>query len=104
MQTSLRELVRQRLIQSVNLEEVISVIFASQVSQRLRTVQEMKYTSQHCCDKNNGWPNGLISRMLFSVLYKIIVNKVNFSGFTGRSLPWISPCHKVSYQRVYAIL
>jgi len=29
-------------------------------------VMEMKYTSQHCCEKNNGRQNGLLSRMLFS--------------------------------------
>jgi len=34
----------------------------------------------------NGIENGLISRMPFSELYKIMVNKVTFVGFRGRPI------------------
>jgi len=40
--------------------------------------------------QNSGWQNGLISRMLFSELYKIVVNKITFLGFRGRS-PQLAP-------------
>jgi len=54
------------------------------------TVRGTKYTSQHCC--NNGRQNGLISWMLFSELYKIMVNKVTFEGFGGIVSPWTRHC------------
>ena len=48
----------------------------------------------HCCKRdevyfttllrqNNGWQNGLKSRMLFSELYTIMANKITFVGFKG---------------------
>jgi len=46
-------------------------------------VKEMKYTSQHCCDKTMEGKMAL-SRMLLSKLYKIVVNKVTFVCFRGR--------------------
>ena len=65
------------------------------------TVREMKYTSQHCCDKtmddriaiiaNNEtirtWRKifGVGFDMLFSELYKIMVNKITFEDFRGWS-------------------
>ena len=41
--------------------------------------------------KNNGRQNGLISRKLFSELYKIMVNKVTFviGGYRLNRPPWI---------------
>ena len=59
----------------------ISVIFSSQVSLRVYFVRGLKYTSQHRCDNKIGRQNGLIWRMLFSELYKIVVKKVTFVGF-----------------------
>jgi len=45
--------------------------------------------------QNNGQQNGLISRVLFSELYTILVNKVTFVGFRGANAPiaslWIRP-------------
>jgi len=45
--------------------------------------------SQHCNHKtpNNGRQNGFISRMLFSELYKIMVNEVTSVGFKGGNRP-----------------
>jgi len=37
--------------------------------------------------QNNGRKNGLISRMLFYELYKIMVNEVTFVGFRGIDCP-----------------
>jgi len=37
--------------------------------------------------QNNGWQNGLISQMLFSEFYKIMVNKVAFVGLGGAIAP-----------------
>jgi len=52
----------------------------------------MKYTSQLCCDKKNGRQNGLISQMLFSEFFKIMVNKVTCVGFREAiALLWIRP-------------
>jgi len=36
---------------------------------------------------NNEWQNGLISRILFSELYKIMVNKITFAAFRGGRSP-----------------
>jgi len=52
------------------------------------TVRDMKYTTQHCCDKAaDGKMMALKSRMLFSELYQIMVNKVIFVGFRGSDRP-----------------
>jgi len=45
--------------------------------------------------QNNGWQNGLKSRMLLRELYKIMVDIFTFVGFRGviaQSPPWIRPC------------
>jgi len=53
----------------------------------------MNYISQHASEKNNGQQNGPRSRMLFSELYNIIVNKATFVGFWGDDHPpWVWPC------------
>jgi len=39
--------------------------------------------------QNNGRQNVLVSRMLFSKLYKILVNKVTFVSLRRQSPPWI---------------
>jgi len=58
-----------------NLEWVMafSVIFNSQVSLRVH----------YCIRDEEYFTNGLISRMLFSELHKIMVNKVTFISFRG---------------------
>jgi len=43
------------------------------------TVREMKYTSQHCCDKLMDGKMTL-SQMLFSEFFKIMVNELTFVG------------------------
>ena len=70
----------------------ISVILVSQVSQQLRYCKrdEVCFTKQ--LRQNNRRWNGLISRMLFSELYKNHVNEATFVGFRGQSAPWIDPC------------
>ena len=73
----------QRLLKLVVGRGSLSLLFGSQVSLRV-----------HCCKRDgvyfatllwqsNGRHNGLISRMLFSELYKIMVNKIIFVGFRG---------------------
>ena len=79
-------------IQPVRLGGTISVIFGSQVSLRVHycTRDEVYFTT--LLWENSGRKNGLTSPMLFSELYKIVVNKVTFAGFRGeRSPPWIRP-------------
>ena len=52
----------------------------------------MKYASQNCYDKTID-DNCIISRMLFSELCKIMVNKITFVDFRGDDRPpWIHPC------------
>jgi len=51
----------------------------------------MKYTSQYYCDKTMDGKIGLISRMLFSELYEIMVNKVTFVGYRGAVAPLDPP-------------
>jgi len=46
----------------------------------------MKYTSQHCCDKTVDDKMALYP-VLFSELYKIMVNKVTFAYFRGGNRP-----------------
>jgi len=41
--------------------------------------------------QNNGRQNGLISRLLFSELYKIMAKKVAFLGFKGGAIAPIAP-------------
>ena len=55
----------------------------------------MKYILQQCCDKKNERQNGLLSRMLFTELHNITVNKVALVGFrqVDRSIAFcIRPC------------
>jgi len=82
-----------------NLEWVMafSVIFNSQVSLRVH----------YCIRDEEYFTNGLISRMLFSELHKIMVNKVTFISFRGddrRNRPlWICPCttlHKIERLKI----
>ena len=69
------------------------------------TVREIKYTSQHCCDKTMDDKNSLISRMFFSELYKIMVNKVTFVGFRGAIAPIAFPLdpHPMWAQSISAV-
>jgi len=79
----------QGRIQPVRLGgRAISDIFASQVSSRLRyrfKRDEANYTT--LLWQNNGRYNDLTSQMLFSELYKSMVNKVTFVGFRGEIVP-----------------
>jgi len=81
----------QGRIQSLRFGGAISAIFGSQVL--LRVHWEMKYFTTLLWE-NNGRQNGLISRMLFSELCKIMVDRVTFVGFREGDcpLPWICPC------------
>jgi len=60
----------------------------------------MRYTSQHYSDKTM-MTNGLVSQMLFSELYKIMVNKVTFVRFKGgdcpNGFPQIQPCLEADF-------
>jgi len=60
--------------------EAISAAFGSQVSQRLRYCKryEVYFTFHNTAWQNKGRQNGLISRMLLSELYKIMVNIATF--------------------------
>jgi len=62
----------------------ISVIFDSQLSSWV-PYYEIYFTT--LLRRNNGRQNGLISRMLFSELYKIMVKKVTLVGFRGAIVP-----------------
>jgi len=79
----------QGRIQPVRLGgRAISDIFASQVSSRLRyrfKRDEANFTT--LLWQNNGRYNDLTSQMLFSELYKSMVNKVTFVGFRGEIVP-----------------
>jgi len=59
----------------------ISEIFGSQVSLRVLYCKKDDVYFTNLLRQNNGRQNGLTSQMLFSYLYKIIVNKVTFVGF-----------------------
>jgi len=59
----------------------ISVIFRSQISLRVHCCKKDKVHFTTLLWQNNGQKNGLMSRMLFSELYKIMVNKVALVGF-----------------------
>jgi len=80
----------QRWIHPVRLAGgAISAVSGSQVSLWVRYCKcrrdEIYFTT--LVWQNSGRQNGLKSRMLFSELYKIMVNKVTFVGFRGRSPP-----------------
>jgi len=79
--------VLQGRIQPVRLGGAISVIVGNQVSQRLRYCKRDEACYTTLVWQNNGRQNGFSSRMLFSEMYKIMVNKVTFAGFTGPGSP-----------------
>jgi len=70
-------------IKSVNLGGAISVVFGSQVSLRLHYYEKDEVCFTTLLWQTNGRQNGLISRMLFSELYKNLMKKVIFVGFRG---------------------
>ena len=78
----------------------ISVIFGSQVSLRIHFCKRDGVYLTTLLWQNSLRQNGLISRMLFSELHKIIVKKVTFVGFRGAiapiASPWIRPCCSVT--------
>ena len=73
----------------------ISVIFSSQVSLHFHHCKRDEVYFTTLLWQNNGRQNDLISRMPFSELYKIMVNKVTSVGFRAAiapvALPWIRP-------------
>ena len=73
----------------------ILVIFGRQVSLRVRYCKRAEVYFTTLLWQNNGRQNGLMSRMLFSELYKIVVNKVTFVAF--RSPPLDPPLRWWSY-------
>jgi len=95
----------QGRIQPVSLGGAISVIFGSQVSLRVHSVKEMKYTSQHCCDKTVDGKMALYRECCFLNCSKIIVKKVTFVGFrrviapiaprgSAPGLTWVQACNQ----------
>ena len=77
----------QGRIQVVRLGEVISVTFGSQVSLRVHSSMRDEVFFITLLWQNSGRQNGLISPMLFSELFKIMVKEVTFVGFTGAIAP-----------------
>ena len=57
--------------------------FGRQVSLRVHYCKRDEVYFTTLLRQNNGRQNGLISRMLFSELFKLMVNKVTFIGFRG---------------------
>jgi len=77
----------------------ISAIFGNQVSLRDHYHERVEVYFTTLQWQNNGRQNGLISRMLFSELHKVIGNEVTFVSLKGGDRPnrppWILPCEKV---------
>jgi len=71
------------------------VIFGSQVSLHVHYCKRDEVDFTALLWRNNGGQNGFISRMLFSELYKNMVNKITFVGFREGDRPnrppWICP-------------
>ena len=65
----------------------ISVIFGGQISYRLCYCKKDEVCFTTLEWQSNGRQYGLVSRMLLSELYKIVVNKVTFVGFRGADRP-----------------
>ena len=58
-------------------------------------VVEMKYSSQHCCHRTIAEKMALKSQMLFGELYKIMVNKFTFVGFSSDSATRVNDSTRV---------
>ena len=69
---------KQGRIQPVRLGGAISVVFGSQLALRVHYWKSNEVYFTTLLWQNNVRQNGLISRMLFSELYKVMVNKVTF--------------------------
>ena len=79
-------------IQPVSLGGAISVMFGIQVSLRVHYCKRHEVIFTTRLWQNNGRQNVLIiSRMLFSQLYEIMVHKVTFVGFRGMVAPIAPP-------------
>jgi len=59
----------------------ISIIFGSKVSLRVHYCKRDEDNFSTLLWQNSGRQNGLISRMLFYELYKVMLNKATFAGF-----------------------
>ena len=83
----------------------ISVIFGTQVSLWVHYCKRDKVNFTTLLWQNNGRQNGLIPRMIFSELYKIMTNKVILLGFRGGGAPsWIRPWTFVALQTMHKVL
>jgi len=68
-------------------EGAISIMFGSQASLRVRNRKRDEDYFTTLLWQNNGRRNDLVSQMLFSEFYKIVVNKVTCVGFKGAMAP-----------------
>ena len=107
LKTSVLLHTNQGRIQPVSLRGVISEKFGSQVSLRVHYCKKDEVYFTTLLWQNNRCQNGLISRMLFSELCKIMVNKVTFVGFKGAIAPPLDsplaqtrPCRHVAARPV----
>ena len=87
----------------------ISIIFGSQVSLRVHYYKRDEVYFTTLLWQNNGRQNGLISRMLFSELCKIMAKRATFVGFRGQISPiaplwirsWLNHVPFTSADRVF---
>jgi len=79
------------VLSSYKAREVISVIFRSQVLLRVHCCKREEAYVTTLLWQNKGLQNGLISRMLFSQMCKIMANKVTFVGFRGEVIAPMDP-------------
>ena len=77
----------QGRIQPISLGGATSVMFGSQVSSPVHFCKRDEVYFTTLLWQNNLRQTGLISRMLFSELHKIMVKKVTFVGFRGGRSP-----------------
>jgi len=81
----------QEQIRPVRLGGAISVIFGRRVWSRVYYCKRDEVYFTILQWQNNGLQDGLISRMLFCKLYKIMVKKVSFVGFRMGNRPPLDP-------------
>ena len=96
----------QEQIRPVRLGGAISVIFGRQVWSRVHYCKRDEVYFTILLWQSNGLQDGLISRMLFCKLYKIMVKKVTFVGFRMGNRPPLDPplCRCVHLSLITCIL
>ena len=88
----------QGRIQPVSLNGAISITFVGQVSVRVHYCKSDEVYFTTLLWQNYGRQNVLVSWILFSELFKIMVKKVTFIGSPH---PWIRPdCHQTFFHEV----